>query len=471
MGQLRAARNRQAHLEVNGESMSEVSKEAGAALDLLQDLIGRARRAGADAADAVFFEGTSLSHARRLGKTEKLERSEGHDLGLRVFIGRQQAVVSSTDRAPEALAALVERAVAMARTVPEDPYCGIADPGEIAHAWPVLDMLDPEEPAAEVLIERARAAEEAALAVTGVTNSEGAEAGWGRSSVALAASNGFAGTYSGSSHGISASVIGGSGTGMERDYDFSSAIFAADLRQPAEVGKSAGERAVKRLGAKKMPTCRCPVVFDPRVARGFISHLLGAIAGPAIARGTSFLKDRLGERIFPGPITIIDDPHRQRGLRSKPFDGEGIANRRRAIIDKGVLTTWLLDLRSARQLGLTSTGHAARGTSSPPGPTATNVWIEPGSVTPEELIADIESGFYVTEMMGMGVNGVTGDYSRGAAGFWIDKGEIVFPVSEMTVAGNLKDIFARLVAANDLEFKAGADSPTLRIDDLTVAGA
>ena len=442
MGQLRAARNRQAHLEVNGESMSEVSKEAGAALDLLQDLIGRARRAGADAADAVLFEGASLSHARRLGKTEKLERSEGQDLGLRVFIGRQQAVVSSTDRAPEALAALVERAVAMARTVPEDPYCGIADPGEIAHAWPVLDMLDPEEPAAEVLIERARAA-----------------------------SNGFAGTYSGSSHGISASVIGGSGTGMERDYDFSSAIFAADLRDPAEVGKSAGERAVKRLGAKKMPTCRCPVVFDPRVARGFISHLLGAISGPAIARGTSFLKDRLGERIFPEAIAIIDDPHRRRGLRSKPFDAEGIANRRRAIIDKGVLTTWLLDLRSARQLGLETTGHAARGTASPPSPSATNVWIEPGALSPQALIADIESGFYVTEMMGMGVNGVTGDYSRGAAGFWIDKGEIAFPVSEMTVAGNLKDIFARLQAANDLEFKAGADSPTLRVDDLTVAGA
>jgi len=451
--------------------MSEQSKETGAALDLLQDLIGRARRAGADAADAVLFEGVSLSHARRLGKTEKLERSEGQDLGLRVFIGRQQAVVSSTDRSPEALAQLVERAVAMARTVPEDPYCGIADPAEITHAWPSLDMLDPAEPTAEVLIERARAAEEAALAVTGVTNSEGAEAGWARSSVALAASNGFAGAYSGSSHGVSASVIGGSGTGMERDYDFSSAIFAADLRDPAEVGKSAGERAVKRLGAKKMPTCRCPVVFDPRVARGFISHLLGAISGPAIARGTSFLKDRLGERIFPEAIAIIDDPHRRRGLRSKPFDAEGIANRRRAIIDKGVLTTWLLDLRSARQLGLETTGHAARGTASPPSPSATNVWIEPGALSPQALIADIESGFYVTEMMGMGVNGVTGDYSRGAAGFWIDKGEIAFPVSEMTVAGNLKDVFARLQAANDLEFKAGADSPTLRVDDLTVAGA
>jgi PmbA protein len=451
--------------------MTECSNEAGAALDLLQDLMARARRAGADAADAVLFEGVSLSHARRLGKTEKLERSEGQDLGLRVFIGRQQAIVSSSDRSPTALDELVERAVAMARTVPEDPYCGIADPAEIAHEWPRLDMLDPAEPSAEVLIERARAAEEAALAIEGVTNSEGAEAGWGRSSIALAASNGFTGVYSGSSQGISASVIAGSGTGMERDYDYASAIYAADLRDPAEIGKSAGERAVKRLGAKKMPTCRCPVVFDPRVARSFLSHLLGAISGPSIARGTSFLKDRLSERIFPQAITIIDDPHRQRGLRSKPFDGEGIANRRRAIIDNGVLTTWLLDLRSARQLGLKTTGHAARGTSSPPGPSATNVWIEPGAVNPKELIADIASGFYVTEMMGMGVNGVTGDYSRGAAGFWIEKGEIAFPVSEMTVAGNLKEMFARVVVADDLEFKAGADSPTLRIDDLTVAGA
>src|SRR6266850_6860001 len=242
MDELWAARSGQTHLEMTGDAMTEMNKEAGAPLDLLQDLISRARRAGADAADAVFFEGVSLSHARRLGNTEKLERSEGHDLGLRVFIGRQQAVVSSTDRSPEALAELVERAVAMARTVPEDPFCGIADPSEIAQEWPVLDMLDPAEPAAQVLIERARAAEEAALAVSGVTNSEGAEAGWGRSSIVLAASNGFAGAYSGSSQGVSASVIAGSGTGMERDYDFSSAIYAADLRDPAEIGKSAGER-------------------------------------------------------------------------------------------------------------------------------------------------------------------------------------------------------------------------------------
>ena len=451
--------------------MNHVSQNTANDVDLLQDLIGRARKAGADAADAVMFEGVSLSHARRLGRTEKLERSESRDLGLRVLIGKQQAMVSSSDRSPKMLAELVERTVAMARAVPEDPFVGLAEPDEIAREWPALDMLDPDEPSAETLIERARAAEEAALAVPGVTNSEGAEAGWGRSRIALVASNGFAGGYAGSHHGVSVSVIGGSGMQMERDYDFANSVYAADLRDPAEIGRNAGERTVKRLGARKMPTCRCPVVFDPRVARSFISHLLGAISGPSIARGTSFLKDKLGQRILPEAITITEDPHRQRGHRSKPFDAEGLPNRRRALIDQGVLTTWLLDLRSARQLGMKSTGHAARGTASPPSPAATNIWLEPGAATPTELMADIKTGFYVTELMGMGVNGLTGDYSRGAAGFWIENGQIAFPVSEITVAGNLNDMFARLVAANDLEFRVGADSPTLRIDDLTVAGA
>ncbi|HVB15402.1 MAG TPA: metallopeptidase TldD-related protein [Stellaceae bacterium] len=451
--------------------MNDMSKEAANDIDLLQDLVARARKAGADAADAVLVEGISLSHARRLGKVEKLERSEGQDLGLRVLIGKQQAIVSSSDRSPKMLAELVERTLAMAKAVPEDPFCGLADPAEIVRDWPKLDMLDPVEPSAEELIERARAAEEAAMAVPGITNSEGAEAGWGRSRIALAASNGFAGGYAGSSHGVSVSVIGGSGTKMERDYDYSSAVYAADLRDPAEIGKSAGERTIKRLGPRKMPTGRYPIVLDPRVARSFISHLLGAISGPSIARGTSFLKDKLGQRIFPEAITITEDPHKQRGHRSKPFDAEGLPNRRHALIDKGVLTTWLLDLRSARQLGLKSTGHAARGTASPPSPSATNIWIEPGMMSPAELMSDIKSGFFVTELMGMGVNGLTGDYSRGAAGFWIENGEISFPVSEMTVAGNLNDMFARMVAANDLEFRAGADSPTLRIDDLAVAGA
>ena len=447
------------------------NKQTANDIDLLQDVVGRALKAGADAADAVLFEGTSLSHARRLGKVEKLERSESQDLGLRVLVGKRQAIVSSSDRSPKMLKELVERTLAMAHAVPEDPFCGLADPEELARDWPALDMLDPVEPSAETLIERARAAEEAALAVKGITNSEGAEAGWGRSRIALAASNGFAGGYSGSHHAVSVAVIGGVGQQMERDYDFANSIYAADLRDPAEIGRSAGDRTIRRLGARKMATCRCPVVFDPRVARSFLSHLLGSISGPSIARGTSFLRDQLGKKIFPEAITITEDPHRQRGHRSKPFDAEGIANRRRAIIDQGVLTTWLLDLRSARQLGLKTTGHAARGTASPPSPAATNIWVEPGDASPAALIADIKNGFYVAELMGMGVNGLTGDYSRGAAGFWIENGKIAHPVSEMTVAGNLKDMFARMVAANDLEFRVGADSPTLRIDDLTVAGA
>src|SRR5260370_2441185 len=396
--------------------------ETANGIDLLQDLVARAKKAGADAADAVLFNGVSLSHARRIGRVEKLERSESQDLGLRVLVGKRQAMVSSSDRSPKMLTELVERTLAMARAVPEDPFCGLAAPAEIARDWPSLDMLDPEEPRAETWIERDGAAEEAALAVVGITNSEGAEAGWGRSRIALAASNGFAGFYAGSSHGVSASVIGGSGTQMERDYDFASAVYAADLRDPAEIGRGAGERAVKRLGARKMPTGRVPVVFDPHVARGFISHLLGAISGPSIARGTSFLKEKLGQRIFPEAITLIEDPHRPRRHRSKPFDAEGLPNRRRALIDKGVLTTWLLDLRSARQLGLRSTGHAARGTASPPSPPATNIWVEPGTMTPAELIADIKSGFFVTELMAIGVNGLTGDYTHGAARFWIENG-------------------------------------------------
>jgi PmbA protein len=440
-------------------------------LNQLGDLIAKARRAGADAADAVLFEGVSLSHARRLGRTEKLERSESYDLGLRVFIGRRQAIVSSNDRAPMHLDGLVERAIAMAKAVPEDPFCGLAEPGEIAQRWPELDMVDGEEPAPERLIERAAAAEDAALAVSGVTNSEGAEASWGSSRVALAASNGFAGTYAGTGHSVSVAVLAGEGTGMERDYDYTSAVHAADLRDPSAVGREAGTRTVRRLGARKVETCRVPVVFDPRVASSLLRHLLGAISGPAVARGTSFLKEKLGQRIFPAGTTVIDDPHRRRGLRSKPFDGEGIANQRRAIIEDGVLTTWLLDLASARQLKLRSTGHASRGTSSPPGPAPTNLWLEPGPVTAQELIGDIPAGFYVTELMGMGVNGVTGDYSRGAAGFWIEGGAIAYPVSEVTVAGNLKDMFQNITAANDLEFRTGIDAPTLRIDGMTVAGA
>ncbi|MBP2230167.1 PmbA protein [Azospirillum agricola] len=439
-------------------------------LNLLDDLIAKARAAGADAADAVLFDSASVSLSQRLGKPEKLERSESGDLGLRVFIGKRQAIVSSTDRSATALAELVERAVAMARVVPEDPFTGLADPDQLATSLPALDILDPDEPATDILIERARRAEEAALAVAGVTNSEGADAGWSRSTIAIAASNGFAGSYGVSRQSLSVSVLAGTGTGMERDYDYDSKVYGSDLRDAGEIGREAGERAVGRLNPRRMKSGRFPVVFDPRASRGLLGHLTGAISGPSIARGTSFLKDKMGERIFADGITIVDDPHVKRGLRSRPFDAEGVAVSRRTLIEDGRLTTWLLDLRSARQLGLQTTGHAARGTSGPPGPAPANVYMAAGKRSREDILGEIEEGFYVTDLMGMGVNGVTGDYSRGAGGFWIEKGKIAFPVNEMTIAGNLKEMFLNIEAADDLELRFGMDAPTVRIDGMTIAG-
>ncbi len=438
---------------------------------LLQAVLDRARKAGAESADALVIHATAISHAQRLGQVERLEREEARDLGLRVFVGHRQAIVSTTDLARDALDELTERAVAMARAVPEDSYCGLAEPGQIARSFPDLDALDPHEPSPEELIARARACEEAARAVAGVTNSEGAEASWASHRVAVAATNGFAGSYAGSNHSFGVSVLAGEGLGMERDYDFSSAVYGADLRDPEEVGRSAGERSVRRLKPRKPKTGRVPIVFDPRVANSLLRHFAGAITGTAIARGTSFLKDRRGEKVFAEGIQVVDDPHRARGLRSKPFDAEGLATTKRNLIEDGVLTGWLLDLASARQLGLEPTGNAARGVSGPPGPSASNLFLAPGSRTREEMIGEIDQGFYVTEMMGMGANAVTGDYSRGAAGFWIEKGELAYPVSEATVAGNLKTMFANLTPANDLVLRYGTDSPTVRVDGMTVAGA
>lgn len=440
-------------------------------LSILSDMIAQAKKAGADGADAVLVEGDSLSHGQRLGKLEKIERAEGKDLGLRVFIGQRSAIVSSTDFKPDALREAVERAVAMARLAPEDRYAGLAEPAQLAQTWPALDMLDRVEPSPEILAERAAAAEEAALAVAGVTNSEGAEASWGKSTVTLVTSNGFAGSYARSSQGVSVSVLAAKDGAMETDYDFTAAVYAADLEDAAEIGRRAGQRTVRKLSPRKVKTAQVPVIFDPRVSRGLIGHLIGAITGPSVARGTSFLKDKLGQRIFAEGIVITDDPHRARGLRSKPFDGEGLANGRTDIIQDGVLTTWLLDLSSARQLGLTPTGHAGRGTGGPPSPTTSNLHLAAGTLTPKQLMADIAQGFYVTDLMGMGVNGVTGDYSRGASGFWIEKGEIAYAVSEVTIAGNLKDMFLRMIPADDLDFRTSVTAPTVRIDGVTVAGS
>ena len=439
-------------------------------IGLLTDLVAKARRAGADAADAVLVDSVSLSLAWRLGKLERLERSEAGDIGLRVLIGRRQAMVSSADRSSQALDELLERAVAMSRAVPEDPFAGLAEPADLATRFPDLDTCDPHEPSAETLIDMARRGEDSARAVDGVTNSEGADAGWGRSGVAFVASNGFAHSYAVTSGSLSVSVLAGEAGGMERDYDFTAAVHLSDLQSPEDVGHEAGRRAVHRLGARKVKTCKVPIVFDQRVARGLIGNLAGAINGAAVARGTSFLKDKLGTRIFAPGITVVDDPHRLRGLRSRPCDGEGLPTERLAIVEDGVLKTWLLDLRSARQLGMRSTGHAARGTASPPSPSASNFYLDAGPVTVKEMVGDITQGFYVTELFGQGVNGVTGDYSRGAAGFWIEGGELAYPVAEVTVAGNLKDMFLDLVPANDLVCRHGLDAPTLRIDGMTVAG-
>jgi PmbA protein len=438
-------------------------------LSLVSDLIRQARAAGADAADAVLVNGTSLSIASRQGKIEHLERSEGRDLGLRVFVGKRAAIVSSTSLDPAGFASLVERAVAMAKVVPEDPYTGLAEtwapPDDMD-----LDMADPAEPAPDVLAARAAAAEEAAFSVKGVTNSEGAEAGYGRTEVVLVTSDGFAGHRVGTSHSISATALAGAGTDMQRDYDYHSTVYFADLDDPAKIGKSAGERAIARLHPTRPNTAKIPVVFDPRVAGSLIGHLAGAINGAGVARGTSFLKEKLGQRIFAPGINIHDDPRRVRGARSKVFDGEGTPTRSHALIQDGVLTTWLLDSRSARQLGMTSTGHAARGTGGPPSPSTTNLYLAAGTLTPQALMADIKEGLYITEMIGMGVNGVTGDYSRGAAGFMIRDGALAEPVAEVTVAGNLIEMFANLTAASDLVFRRGTDSPTIRIDGMTMAG-
>jgi PmbA protein len=453
--------------------MTAAARKAPPAADprnLLEDLVRKARKAGADGADAVLFESASLSLSQRLGNPEKLEREESRDLGLRVFVGKRQAIVSTTDTSAPMLKELVSRVIAMARTVPDDPFCGLADAAELVRDYPTLDISDPVEPATAVLRERARAAEDAARAVKGITNSEGADAGWGRSAVTMVASNGFAGSFETSHHGLSVSVVAGTGTGMERDYDYVTAVHGSDLEDAAEVGRRAGERAVKRLNPRKAATAKVPVIYDPRISASLLGHLAGAINGASIARGTSFLKDKLNQRIFGADIAVIDDPHRPRGLRSKPFDGEGLATRRRSLIDKGVLTGWVLDLRSARQLGLTSTGNATRGTSSPPSPALTNLYMEAGKLSPKEMIGGVLNGFYVTELIGMGVNGVTGDYSRGAGGFWIEHGELAYPVSEVTIAGNLTDMFLNLTPANDLKFRYGADAPTVRIDGMTVAG-
>lgn len=444
-----------------------------AALDRLQHVISQARRFGADAADAVYVAEASSSIGIRMGELEDVSRSEGEDVGLRVFVGTRAAQVSSSDLSLRALEAAAERAVAMAREAPEDPYAGLA-PEELLFHGPHadLDTYDPEAAACspDRLKQIALEAEDAARAVAGVTNSEGGNASAGEGVMALATSHGFAATSRGSSVGLSASVVAGAGDNMQRDYDWTTSRYVSDLRSPSEVGRTAGERAVKRLNPIKLETGTLPVILDPRIGGSLLSHLLGAISGSSIARGTSFLRDAEGTALFPESLSVIDDPLRPRGLRSRAFDGEGLPTRRTAIIDRGVLTTYLIDSSSGRQLQRSPTGHATRGIGSV-GAGATNLHLEGGHGTATELMADIKRGFYVTELIGMGVNQLTGDYSRGAAGFLIEDGVLTVPVSEVTIAGNLKAMFKSLSAADDLQFLHAVNVPTMRIDGMTLAGA
>ena len=438
--------------------------------DRAERLVNAALKTGADAADAVAVRSMSLSVEVRDGAVEESERAEGDDLGLRVLIGHRQAVVSTNDLAGDASVALAERAVAMARAAPEDKFAGLADGALLAHDFPDLDLLDPDLPSVAELEAMAKTAEQAALTVKGVAKSGGASASAGIGGMVLVTSHGFRGAYLGSRHGISMTAIAGEGTGMERDYDYSSSLHAADLDSPEKIGRTAGERAVERLNPRKVSTRKVPVVFDPRISGSLVSHLASAANGASVARKTSFLRDKMGAKLFDDGIRIVDDPLRKRGLRSHPFDGEGVAHRRLALVDDGVLHSWLLDCSTARELGLTTTGHASRGVSSVPSPSPSNLHMEPGRQSPEDLIADIDDGFYVTDLIGMGVNMVTGDYSRGASGFWIENGKRTYPVSEVTIAGHLFDIFRTLTPANDLEFRYSTNAPTLRFEGLTVAG-
>lgn len=436
--------------------------------DRVTALVEAAKRAGADAADAVAVRGRSNGVSVRLGKVESTESSESEDVSLRVFVGRRVASVSAT--AASNSQALAERAVAMAKVSPEDPYQGLADAALLVKTPRDLDLFDATEVSTERLKNDALAAEEVALAVKGVTNSGGSGASAGLGGLVLATSHGFVGQYVASRFSRSASVIAGEGTGMERDYDYSSRQHFSDLDTPEAIGRKAGERAVRRLGARKAATGSVSVVFDPRVARGIAGHLAGAINGASVARKTSFLRDMMGKQVAAAAITASDEPLRVRGQSSRPFDGEGVEGEKLLMVEKGILNHWFLSTSAARELGLITNGRGSRNGSSV-SPSSTNFAIEPGDRTPEDLIGSLKSGFYVTEVFGQGVNMITGEYSRGASGFWIENGQLAYPVSEVTIASNLKTMFLNMVPASDLDRDFGTAAPTLLIEGMTLAGS
>ncbi|MEJ6399177.1 TldD/PmbA family protein [Yoonia sp. 208BN28-4] len=441
--------------------------------DITENMIAQARKSGADASDAIAVDGTSVSIDVRAGKLEHAERSEGVDIGLRVFVGQRSAIVSSSDARPETVAIMAERAVAMAKEAPEDPHAGLADPSQLARDRDStsLDMFDPSaEPDPAALQEAAVQAEAAALANDGVSQVQSASAGYGKRRVHLAATNGFSGGYTRTDSSLSCVAISGSGTGMERDYDYDSRIYYSDLRDPSEIGRIAAERAVERAGARKPKTGSYPVLFDERIASSLIGHLVGAINGAAIARGSSWLRDAMGEQVLPSSMSLIEDPRRPRAFSSRMFDAEGLPTARRAIIEDGVLTGWTLDLANARKLGLESTASAVRGTSGPPSPSLTNLALTQGAQSRDDLIRDMGTGLLITSLIGSTVNPNTGDYSRGASGFWVENGEITHPVNECTVAGNLRDMLMRLTPANDARPHLSKVIPSLLVEGLTLAG-
>ena len=437
-------------------------------------LLDAAKKAGAGSADAIAVQGTSVSIDVHKGALEHAERSEGVDIGLRVLIGQRQANVSASDTSDDTIRTLAERAVAMAKEAPEDPYIGLADPDQLASGWDVnaLELCDPtEEPAPDQLQADAIEAEEAALAVQGVSQVQAASASYSARQVHLAASNGFSGGYARTDRGTSCVAIAGEGTGMERDYDSDVRIFQNELRAPSDIGRTAAERAVKRIGARKPATGNYPVLFDERISSSLIGHLLGAVNGAAIARGSSWLKDALGQQVLPTGLSVVEDPHRARASGSRLFDAEGLPTQKRAIVEDGVLTGWTLDLANARKLGMTSTANAARGTSSGPSPSNWNISLTQGDATRADLIRDMGTGLLVTSLIGSTINPTTGDYSRGASGFWIENGEIAYPVNECTIAGNLREMLLSLTPANDARPWLSRVVPSILLERLTIAGS
>ncbi|SFM04561.1 TldD/PmbA family protein [Shimia aestuarii] len=440
---------------------------------LAEQLLDAAQKAGADAADAITVQGTSLSIDVREGKLEQAERSEGLDLGLRVFVGQRQANVSVSDARPETITTMAERAVAMAREAPEDPYIGLAEADQLAKQWDInaLELADPSpEPDPAALQADALAAEAAALAVSGVTQVQSATAGFSHTQMHLAATNGFSGGYDRTSRATYCTAIAGTGDGMERDYDGDGRIFQSDLRRPEDIGTTAGQRAVERLEARKPATGAYPVLFDERISSSLIGHLLVAANGSSVARGSSWLREKLGQQVLPEGLSLIEDPLRPRTSGSRPFDGEGLPTRARKIVDNGVLTGWTLDLVNARKLGMASTGNAGRGVSAPPSPSTWNVALTQGDQSREDLIRDMGTGLLVTSLIGSTINHNTGDYSRGAAGFWVENGELTYPVNECTIAGNLHDMLRGMIPANDARTYLSRVVPSLLVEGLTLAG-